>query len=133
MRAQRAKVDPAWPNALRWFLSQSLASFAPWHFITQGEELSFAAREFRLQDVAGREVLVFARREDAEEFAGLEIVGARVTGRVIRFSPGFVAGTDAAARHDIVKDAYEDVFGFVADRVIPDMRAAAARHDAATL
>ena len=58
---ERSLIDPAWPNALRWFLTQDLTSFTPWHFIREPDELVFAAIAFRREDVSNGEVFVFAR------------------------------------------------------------------------
>lgn len=133
---ERSKIAPQWPNALRWFLTQNLHSFTPWHFIREPAELEFAASAFRREDVGGREVFVFARRQDCDDFAGLEVVDGRATNRVIHFHPVFSTGSEEALamrRWNIVCDVFEDVFGFTAERVIPDMKDWAEVEDAGDL
>ena len=71
---ERLKINPNWPNALRWFLAQNLSSFTPWHFIQEPTECEFAANAFRREDIHKGNVFVFARRQDCDDFAGVEIV-----------------------------------------------------------
>lgn len=127
-------IDSHWPNALRWFLNQGLTSFTPWHFIRMPDEMAFAANAFRREDVSNGEVFVFARRQDCDDFAGLEIVGGRVTERVVYFHPAFADSSKPSSRTwNIVDATYEDVFEFVAQCVVPDMRDWALTEDATNL
>lgn len=133
---ERTKIAPQWPNALRWFLIQNLHTFTPWHFIREPSEFEFAANAFRREDVGGRDVFVFARRQDCDDFAGLEVVDGRTTNRVIHFHPVFATGNKegpAMRRWDIVCNVFEDVFSFVAERVVPDMKDWAEVEDAGDL
>jgi hypothetical protein len=127
-------IDNAWPNALRWFLTQGLTNFTPWHFIRTPDEMAFAANAFRREDVSNGDLLVFARRQDCDDFAGLELVGGRVTEKVVYFHPVFGDSSKPSPRTwNIVKATYEDVFGFVAQCVVPDMREWALTEDATDL
>ncbi|MDQ1061274.1 hypothetical protein [Stenotrophomonas sp. SORGH_AS_0282] len=129
-----SKIDPAWPNALRWFLSQGLARFTPWHFLSDASDFAFASRAFQREDVSGGEVFVFASRQDCDDFAGLLIVDGRITDRVVYFHPVFADSSQPSPRTwNIVCDAYEDVFEFVKARVIEDMKEWALFEDAADL
>jgi hypothetical protein len=129
-----AKIDPAWPNALRWFLHQGLTRFTPWHFFYDASDFAFASRVFQREDVGGREVFVFASRQDCDDFAGLLIVDGRITDRVVHFHPVFSGSSQPSPRTwDIVFGTYEDVFEFVRAIVIEDMKEWALVEDAADL
>lgn len=131
---EHSKINPAWPNALRWFLAQGLTTFAPWYFIEEPDEMEFAADAFRREDVSSGNVFVFARRQDRDDFAGLELVDGRITDTVIYFHPVFDGSTQPSSRTwNIVLDTYDDVFAFVAKCVIPDMKDWALTEDAADL
>ena len=120
---ERSLIDSAWPNALRWFLTQRLTSFTPWHFIQTPDEMSFAANAFLREDASSGEVFVFARRQDCDDFAGLELVGGRITERVVHFHPVFADSSKSSARTwNIVTAMYDDVFEFVAQCVVPEMK-----------
>ena len=130
------KIDPHWPNALRWLLCQGLQSFTPWHFIQEPTELEFAANAFRREDVSGGQVFVFARRQDCDDFAGLEIQDGKVTNKVIYFHPVFTTNASekpAPRTWNIVCGDYEDVFDFLANCVVPDMKDWATEEDASEL
>ena len=131
---EHSKIDTSWPNALRWFLAQGLTKFTPWHFIQDPSEMSFAANAFRREDVSGGEVFVFAKRQDCDDFAGLELVDGRITDKVVYFHPVFGDSSKPSPRTwNIVAETYDDVFDFVAERVIPDMKDWALVEDAADL
>jgi hypothetical protein len=131
---ERSKINPAWPNALRWFLAQGLFRFTPWHFIQEPDEMEFAARAFQREDVSRGEVFVFARRQDCDDFASLELVAGRVTDKVIYFHPVFGDSSQSSPRTwNIVAGTYANVFEFVAHRVVPDMEDWALSEDAADL
>jgi hypothetical protein len=130
----RSMIDPTWPNALRWFLAQGLFSFTPWHFVRKADEMAFAANAFGREDVSHREVFVFARRQDCDDFAGLELVDGNITNKVLCFHPVFADSSKPSPRTwQIVSATYEDVFEFVGQRVAPDMRDWALTEDAADL
>ncbi|GEM_PF-529730 len=131
---QQSKIDPTWPNALRWFLVQRLTDFAPWHLMTDPSDFEFAARAFEREDVSGGSVFVFAGRQDREDFAGLLVVDGRVTDQVICFHPVFGQGAHSSPRSwNIVCAVYDDVFDFFQDLVIPDMKDWANEEDASEL
>ena len=133
---ERSKIDLRWPNALRWFLAQNLSSFTPWHLIQDPSECEFAANAFRREDIHKGEVFVFARRQDCDDFAGIEIVGGKFTDKVIYFHPVFAsASTNEVPGNswNIVRSEFEDVFAFVSKRVVPDMKDWASVEDAADL
>jgi hypothetical protein len=125
-----SQVSVEWPNALRWFLAQQLQHFTPWHFIDKPSAGALAARAFSLEDINRREVFVFAHRQDCDDFAGLQIVDGRITDRVIYFHPSFGSNVP---EWDIVNTTFEDVFDFVAKRVLPDMKDWASTEDASEL
>ncbi len=129
-------IDPRWPNGIRWFLANGLVRWTPWSLSADPSELEFAAEAFRREDVGHRRVLAFWRRQDSDDFAGLEVIGGKVTDRVLCFHPVFGSGPAnlAAPREwDIVTEVFEDVFGFVARRVVPDMKDWATYEDARDL
>ncbi len=127
-------IDPNWPNSLRWFLTQGLIHFAPWQFIQTPDEMAFAARAFQREDAGDSDVFVFARRRDCDDFAGLQVVGGRVTEKVVCFHPVFGDTCKASPRTwNIVSANYEDVFEFVAQCVVPDMKDWALTEDATDL
>ena len=131
---EHSEIDPTWPNSLRWFLAQDLTSFTPWHFITEAAERDFASEAFRREDVNCGEVLAIARRQDCDDFAGLEVVDGRITEKVIYFHPVFGDGSRQSPRTwNIVIGSFEDVFEFVRRRVVPDMKDWAREEDAADL
>ena len=131
---EHSKVSPEWPNALRWFLWQGLQSFTPWHFINEPQECEFAAHAFRREDVHGRDVFVFARRQDSDDFAGLLIQEGKVTNTVLYFHPVFSTSQSPSPRTwNIVYETYENVFDFVARQVISDMKEWAEEEDASDL
>ncbi len=80
------------------------------------------------------EVFVFARRQDCDDFAGLEVLAGRISERVIYFHPVFAEGTSGTPRTwNIVIRTFENVFEFVAKQVIPDMSDWASTEDASDL
>lgn len=132
---ERSKISRQWPNALRWFLIQDLHSFVPWHFMRETAELEFAANAFR-REAGGKDVFVFARRQDCDDFAGLEVVDGRITDRVIHFHPVFATGNQAPSTEpewNIVCGVFDDVFSFMAERVVPDMKDWAQVEDASDI
>ena len=131
---EHSKILPEWPNALRWFLWQGLHSFTPWHFVNEPQECEFAANAFHREDVHGREVFVFARRQDRDDFAGLVIQDGIFTDTDHYFHPDFSTGNLPSVRTwNIVYDSYENVFDFVVQRVVPDMKEWAEEEDARDL
>lgn len=128
---QLSQIDPKWPNALRWLLVQGLTHFTPWHLIRSPEEMAFASRAFAREDVAEGQVFVFARRQDCDDFAGLEIRHGVLTDRVICFHPVFASGLSQTPRTwNIVQETFEDMFEFLTKRVVPDMKDWASVEDA---
>jgi hypothetical protein len=126
---ESSKIDNKWPNALRWFVSQNLHSFTPWHFFTDPLEYAFAAKAFEREDISNEKVFVFSGRQDCDDFAGLEIIEGKLIDRVIYFHPVF--STIPSDRNwNIVNGVFEDVFEFVANQVIPDMKDWALTEDA---
>ena len=77
-----SEIKRDWPNALRWFLSQNLHSFAPWHFLSHGSEFDQACKAFEREDVEHCRVFVFASRQDNDDCAGLEIIDGKITNKV---------------------------------------------------
>ena len=125
-------IDKEWPNALRWFLVQNLHNFVPWHFMKQPDEFQFAAKAFEKEDINNRKIMVFASRQDNDDFAGLEIKDGKITDTVIYFHPVFSSsGSDKS--WNIVIDEYNDVFEFVANQLVPDMKDWALCEDASDL
>jgi len=130
---EKSKIESHWPNALRWFLAQGLNRFTPWHFINEPGELEFAAKAFNREDINNGEVFVFARRQDCDDFAGLEIVEGKFTGKVLHFHPVFANEPDNRPTQrtwNIVCGVFDDVFDFVGKQVIADMKGWALDEDA---
>ena len=126
------KIKSNWPNALRWFLVQNLESFTPWHFIENEGDFEFAANAFQRESLGDSRIFVFARRQDNDQFAGLEIVDGNITDKVIVFHPSF--STSSNEKHwDIVNQVFGDVFEFVSEQVIPDMKMWALTEDASEI
>jgi len=96
--------------------------------------MEFAANAFRREDLQRGEVFVFARRQDREDFAGLELENGAPTDKVVYFHPVFSNGsTDSPRTWNIVVATYPDVFDFVAQCVVPDMKEWALEEDAGDL
>ena len=129
---ESSKIDNQWPNALRWFLSQGLLSFTPWHLLNDPSEYEFASMAFEREDPSEGKVFVFASRQDNDDFAGLEIIKGKVTDRVICFHPVFSHGVPDR-KWNIVSAVFEDVFEFMSKQVIPDMKDWAITEDASDL
>ena len=126
------KIKSNWPNALRWFLVQNLESFTPWHFLENEGDFEFAANAFQRESLGNSRIFVFARRQDNDQFAGLEIVDGNITDKVIVFHPSF--STSSNEKHwDIVNQVFGDVFDFVSEQVIPDMKMWALTEDASEI
>jgi hypothetical protein len=130
------KIDPRWPNALRWLLCQNLNNFTPWHFIQEPNECDFAAKAFLQEDVNNGEIFVFARRQDRDDFAGLEIQAGKFTDKVLYFHPVFSTSSSSSIevrKWNIVRGVYEDVFEFLANCIVSDMKDYASGMDASEL
>lgn len=133
---ERSKIESNWPNALRWFLVQNLNDFTPWHFIKESNEMEFAAKAFKREDINRGEVFVFAQRQDCDDFAGLEVVNGKITDKVVYFHPVFASDAldpSSPRTWNIVCGVFDDVFEFVAKQVIPDMKDWALVEDASDL
>ena len=128
----KIKIKSNWPNALRWFLVQNLESFTPWHFLENEGDFEFAANAFQRESLSDSRIFVFASRQDNDHFAGLEIVDGIITDKVILFHPSFSAHSNE--KHwDIVHQVFGDVFDFVSEQVIPDMKIWALTEDASEI
>jgi len=117
-------------------LSQNLSSFTPWHLIQEPSECEFAANAFGREDIHKGQVFVFARRQDRDDFAGLEIVGGKITDKVIYFHPVFARAPTNEVQGkgwNIVCGVFEDVFEFIAKQVVPDMKDWSSEEDASDL
>ncbi|WP_154222690.1 hypothetical protein [Marinicella rhabdoformis] len=125
-------IDSNWPNALRWFLVQNTEKFCPWYFLSQPKEFAFAAQAFSNEDIKNRKVFVFARRQDQDKFAGLEISNGLVTDKVLVFHPTFTTGK-SKRDWDIINAEFEDVFGFLSHQIVSDMKDWALTEDAIEL
>nr|CAX37009.1 hypothetical protein [uncultured bacterium] len=120
-----SKIDPEWPNSLRWFLCQGLNKFTPWHFVDEPSEHENIARIFKGEDRQHRNIFVFANRQDRDGFAGLLIVDGKITSKVVCFHPTFASAESILSSSygwNIVIAEFEDVFDFVAKIVVPDMK-----------
>jgi hypothetical protein len=125
-------IDANWPNALRWFLVQNSESFCPWHFLSKPSEFEFAAHAFANEDTKSRKVFVFASRQDNDDFAGLEIINNSITDKVIVFHPSFSSGK-SERDWDIVDSEFDDVFDFLSNHIVSDMKDWALTEDAADI
>lgn len=125
-------INSNWPNALRWFLVQNTENFCPWHFLSHAKEFEFAAKAFANEDTKNRMVFVFASRQDNDDFAGFEIVDGKITDKVILFHPVFGSGRSERS-WDIVDSQFNDVFEFLSNQIVPDMKDWALTEDASEL
>ncbi|KPH56669.1 hypothetical protein AMS58_20920 [Pseudoalteromonas porphyrae] len=125
-------INSNWPNALRWFLVQNTESFCPWHFLSHSTEFESAAKAFANEDTKNRMVFVFASRQDNDDFAGLEIVDGTITDKVIVFHPVFGSGKSYRS-WDVVETEYNDVFEFLSNHIVQDMKDWALTEDASDL
>lgn len=104
------------PNAYRWFIGQGLMSFTPWHFESELKEDSSIARQFEIETQSDRSIIIIMRRQDCDDFAGLEIIDDKVCDNVIHFHPAFDGNPD----HEIIKGEYENLFEFFKEIVLND-------------
>jgi hypothetical protein len=125
-------IDSNWPNALRWFLVQNTQNFCPWYFLSKPAEFEFAAQAFANEDTKNRKVFVFARRQDNDAFAGLEIINDQISDSVLVFHPCFNSG-ESDRSWDIVDSEFNDVFEFLSSKIVPDMKDWALTEDATEL
>ncbi|MFK3865129.1 hypothetical protein [Pseudoalteromonas rhizosphaerae] len=125
-------INSHWPNALRWFLVQNTTRFYPWHFLSHSTEFEFAAKAFANEDTKNRTVFAFASRQDNDDFAGLEIVDSVITDKVIVFHPAFGSGKSERS-WDIVETEFNDVFEFLSNHIVQDMKDWALIEDASEL
>jgi hypothetical protein len=125
-------IDSNWPNSLRWFLVQNTENFCPWHFLSKPKEFEFAAKAFANEDIKNRTTFVFASRQDNDDFAGLEIVGGTITDKVIVFHPTFNSGKSERS-WNIVDTEFNDVFEFLSNHIVPDMKDCSLTEDASDI
>jgi hypothetical protein len=125
-------INSNWPNALRWFLVQNTESFCPWHFLSHAAEFEFAAKAFANEDIENRMIFVFASRQDNGDFAGLEVVDGTITDKVIVFYPVF-GSVKSERSWDVVETEYNDVFEFLSNHIVQDMKDWALTEDASDL
>ena len=128
-------ADLTLPNDLRRLLALNIFDLLPWYLFRQKETFAFASKAFANEDIKRRSVLTFASRQDCDDFAGLQIVDGRITSRVIYFHPVFGPASSAEAAnndrtHNICMGTYPDVFSFLSEVIVRDMRECAAREDA---
>ena len=130
---QTADIEAHWPNALRWFLSQDLHHFAPWRLLEKHQQFEFHTESVE-DDGPPRKgtIFVFARRDDNGDFAGLQMVDGIITERVICFHP-LIPTHDPNQGLNVVSAIYENVFDFVAYKIIDDMKQQAQQVDASEL
>ncbi|SMF23124.1 hypothetical protein [Pseudobacteriovorax antillogorgiicola] len=83
------EIKKEWPNQLRWLFTLRLKTFTPWYLFTNESEFQFAADAFEKEDPSGKKLLVFARRQDMEDFAGIEVSEKGFGESVIYFHPSF--------------------------------------------
>ena len=79
---------------------------------------------------------MFARRQDCDDFAGIEIIEGKFTNKVIHFHPVFASSSTTELQKrgwNIVCGVFDDVFDFVAKQVVPDMKDWALVEDASDL
>ena len=125
----RRKTKMQIPNSLKWFLVQKSTSFTPWHLENEPRGLK---NPFKSEDLEGREVYVFAYRQDCDDLAGFLLVDGIITEKVIHFHPSYTSNSDTqkASGWSIVNGEYEDIFEFFAKVVMPDMKEWAITEDA---
>lgn len=123
--------DKVWPKALSCFLQQKLDSLPPWKILDGDAQYEYFTETTREDGVQKGTVIVFAKRYDNGDFAGLEVADGKILDQVICFHPlSMTGGTER--NWNVVNAIYEDIFEFVAQKVISDMKTLAMSDEATT-
>ena len=107
------------PNSYNWFVKLKLIKFIPWHFEEILKLNSIGNESFRIENNSNREVLTFGRRQDMDTFAGFEIINEKVCKNLIVFHPSFRKNT---SDWDIIENEYSDLFEFIKNQVLTEMK-----------
>ncbi|RUO34810.1 hypothetical protein [Aliidiomarina soli] len=110
------------PDSASYFVNQGMYDFYPWRLLNRESQYEYITKGVEPDGSGNGKVYVFAKREDTADFAGLEIVDSKITDRVICFRSLFAEG-DSKSSWNIVRAIHDDVFAFIANHVVADMRA----------
>lgn len=110
------------PDSASYFVNQGMFDFYPWRLLSRESQYEYVTQGVQPDGSGTGKVFVFAKREDTPDFAALEIVAGKITDRVICFRSLFAEG-DSKSNWNVVRAIHDDVFAFIADHVVADMRA----------
>jgi hypothetical protein len=118
------------PFGYRWLVEQGLTQFAPWYFIEEQADSDGFRAEFAKEVAAPNPSLVknfqpFARHTACDDFAGFVIRDGQVTKEVLCVHLTFAGGPELPGYPGMT--LYEDVWAWLSDCVVAEMRLVAAR------
>ena len=118
------------PLSYRWFLARNLVDLEPWYFTERGgpslgELQTFArddnfARQFKLETGATFDVVLFARRQDRDDFAFFAVEGSEVLDRVVTIHLSFSQRMELKTPF-MIEEATRSFTDWVRDIVLPDI------------
>ena len=117
----KSDTNHVWRKALQCLLGQSLHRMPPWEILDHKSQYEYYTETTRENGIDKGTVLVFARRQDNGDFAGLEVVEGQLIDQVICFHPMSMTGS-SERNWNVVNAIYTDIFEFVAQKVVPDMK-----------
>lgn len=104
------------PLAYRWLRALGVRDLRPWQLVEPAAR-DGSRRAFRVES-GGRDVVPFAARRDNDDTAGFEVLNGQTTGRVVVFHPAWSGREEPG----LIDAEYEDLWAFLARRVVEDMR-----------
>jgi hypothetical protein len=121
---------PSLPFAYRWLVEQGLTQFGPWYFIEERADSDNFRAEFRKEVAAPnpasvKDFLPFARHAACDDFAGFVIRDQQVTKEVLVVHLTFAGRPELPDFPGMT--CYEDIWAWLADGVIEEMRLVAER------
>lgn len=115
------EIQQVWPKALQCFLGENLNRMPPWEILDSKSQYEYHTETVRENGIDKGTILVFAKRQDNNDFAGLEVRDGQLIDQVICFHAISMLG-NSARNWNVVNAIYADIFEFVAHKVIPDMK-----------
>jgi hypothetical protein len=118
------------PFAYRWLVEQGLTEFGPWCFIEEQADSDTFRAEF-VREVAApnpsavKDFQPFARQAACDDFAGFVIRGNHISKEVLYVHLTFAGKAEAPGFPGMT--LYEDVWEWLADCVVEEMRVVADR------
>jgi hypothetical protein len=116
------------PTAYRWLVSQRLTDFGPWYLIEKQAESDAFRAEF-CKEVAPpnpspiKDFQPFARHGGHDDFAGFVLWHGRIDKQVVVVHLTFAGRAELPGFPGMTR--YEDLWAWLAECVVPDMRQAA--------